>query len=113
MSKVKILANDSMTDGRCHIAYSGAASLRSANKTAFIVTFHYLGRDWFLCAKSWTIEPAHASRYINAEAAAAALMIARRYMRNKQVKARIVSATPLVESAEIMARIVRSARGAS
>ncbi len=75
MSKVKILANDSMTDGRCHIAYSGgAASWRSANKTAFIVTFHYLGRDWFLCAKSWTIEPAHASRYINAEAAAAALM---------------------------------------
>ena len=58
------------------------------------VTFNYLGRDWFLCAKTWTYEPSHSSHYRNAEAASAALVTARRYMRNKQVKARIVVTPP-------------------
>ena len=62
------------------------------------VTFNYLGRDWFLCAKTWTYEPSHASHYRNAEAASAALVTARRYMRNKQVKARIVVTPPHEEA---------------
>ena len=56
----------------------------------FTVTFHYLGNDWFLRAKSWTDEPERASNYATEEAANTALTRARRSMRNKQVKARIV-----------------------
>jgi len=68
----------------------------SADIKTYVVTFHYLGCDWFLCGKSWTVEPARASHYINAEAAGAALATARRFMKNKQVKARIVAAAPTV-----------------
>lgn len=64
----------------------------------YLVTFNYLGRDWFLCAKAWTDDPSRASHYRNQEAANAALATARRYMRNKQVKARIV-VTPRTEEA--------------
>ena len=66
--------------------------------TTFIVTFHYFGRDWFLCGKSWTVEPARASHYINGDAADAALLTARRCMKNKQVKTRIVVASQTVAS---------------
>jgi hypothetical protein len=61
------------------------------------VTFHYLGRDWFLCGKSWTDEFPRASHYVSEEAAGAALAKARRYMRNKQAKARIVAITQDVD----------------
>jgi hypothetical protein len=65
--------------------------------TTFNVTFHYLGRDWFLSTKNcWTDQPSGASHYISREAAGAALVTARRYMRNKQVKARIVATPPTV-----------------
>jgi len=66
--------------------------------TTFNVTFSYLGRDWFLCAKTWTDQPSSATHYTNREAAAAALVTARRSMRNKQVKARIVARTPIEEA---------------
>lgn len=65
----------------------------------FNVTFNYLGRDWFMCAeKCWTDQPSRASQYINGQAAGAALAKARRYMRNKQVEARIVASTSQVEA---------------
>ncbi len=66
----------------------------------FTVTFRYLGRDWFLCGKSWTDECARASHYVSEHAAEAALVKARRYMRNKQAKARIVTMIPNVEAPE-------------
>jgi hypothetical protein len=66
--------------------------------TTFNVTFSYLGRDWFLTAKSWTDQPSSATDYTNREAAAAALVTARRRMRNKQVNARIVARTPVEEA---------------
>jgi len=56
----------------------------------FTVTFRYLGRVWFLCGRFWTEEAARASHHTNEEAAGAALTKARRYMRNKQLSARIV-----------------------
>ena len=56
----------------------------------FAVSFHYLGNDWFLRATSWTDEPELASNYATEEAARTALTRARRYMRNKQVKARVI-----------------------
>ena len=65
--------------------------------TTLTVTFHYLGRDWFLCGKSWTDEFPRASLYVSEEAAGAALATARRYMRNKQAKARIVAMAPDVD----------------
>jgi len=63
--------------------------------TTFNVTFRYLGRDWFLRAKSWTEWWMHASHYDSEEAAIAALAIARRSMRNKQAGARIIKAAPI------------------
>jgi hypothetical protein len=67
--------------------------------TTFNVTSHYLGRDWFLSTKNcWTDQSSGASNYISREAAGAALVTARRYMRNKQVKARIVATPPAVEA---------------
>lgn len=67
--------------------------------TTFTVTFHYLGRDWFLSKKNcWTDQPSGASHYISEEAAGAALVAARRYMRNKQVRARSVATPPTVET---------------
>ena len=71
--------------------------------TAFNVTFTYLGNDWFLCAKTWTVQPARASAYPTEEAAGVALRRARRYMRNKQPKAHIVPAMSL-EGAHPLAR---------
>ena len=50
-----------------------------------------LGHDWFLSGKYWTNELARASQYINVEAASAALATARRNIKNKQSKARIVA----------------------
>jgi hypothetical protein len=80
----------------------------------FSVTFHYLGLDWFLVAKSWTDEPNRASNYATEEAASMALTRARRYMRNKQIKARIVAAAPgeerCVEHVNISAKPGRTIR---
>jgi hypothetical protein len=73
--------------------------------TRFNVTFNYLGRDWFLCVKSWTDQSSSATHYANREAAAAALVTARRCMRNKQVKARIVATTPIEETSWCGTRI--------
>jgi hypothetical protein len=79
--------------------FDGRRSFWSAEMTTFNVTFHYLGRDWFLSTKnSWTDQPSGASHYISREAAGAALVTARRYMRNKQVKARVVATPPTVEA---------------
>jgi hypothetical protein len=63
----------------------------------FNVTFTYLGLNWFLRGRYWTEQPADASCYISREAADAALVQARRYMRNKQVNAHIVGTTPAAE----------------
>jgi hypothetical protein len=62
--------------------------------STFSVTFHYLGHDWFLAATAWTDQPERASNYATQEAASMALTRVRRYMRNKQIKARIVATTP-------------------
>jgi|SRR5271167_305551 len=65
----------------------------------FIVTFHYLGRDWFMRSeKCWTDQPSRASHYSNVQAAGATLATARRHMRKKQVEARIVASTSRVEA---------------
>ncbi len=85
------------TDRDSFAYLSKVVPLWSAGVTTFIVTFHYLGNDWFLRAKTWTEEFPRASRYSNEETARAALATARRYMRNKQSKARVVSTTLAME----------------
>ena len=71
-----------------------SASASEGAMSTFSVTFHYLGHDWFLAAKAWTDEPERASNYATQEAASMALTRVRRYMRNKQTKARIVATAP-------------------
>ncbi len=76
----------------------------------FTVTFHYLGCDWFLREKSWTEKVGDASRYLDQQAAGEALAKARRYMRNKQPRARIVEMISPAEARSAVRRTHRARR---